>query len=73
MTHDQRLRLFQLNMVMSIGSVGLFQQGQYPLHPFGFFTAAIQAIAPSGFCFNRLEDIENFLLIARFGVYFYIG
>ncbi|BCS29533.1 fungal specific transcription factor domain-containing protein [Aspergillus puulaauensis] len=60
-------------MVMSIGTVRPFRRGEISLHPFGFFTAALQVIAPRGFCFNRLEDIAHFLLIARFGVYFYIG
>lgn len=73
LTDSHRHALFQLNMVMSIGTVRPFRRGEISLHPFGFFTAALQVIAPRGFCFNRLEDIENFLLIARFGVYFYIG
>ncbi|KAL4865522.1 hypothetical protein BDV12DRAFT_200054 [Aspergillus spectabilis] len=73
MSDEHRHNLFQLYMVMSIGAVRSFRRGEASLHPFGFFTAALQVMAPRGFCFNRLEDIQNFLLIGRFGVYFYIG
>ncbi|KAF9886792.1 hypothetical protein FE257_011169 [Aspergillus nanangensis] len=65
--------LFQLNMVMAIGSIGVFRSGRCDLHPFGFFTAALEVNPPSASSFNSLEDIENFLLIARFGSFYDIG
>lgn len=66
-------KLFQLNMVLAIGSIPLFRTGGIPLHPFGFFTAALRAKPPSGSHFGEIEDIENFLLIAYFGIYYNIG
>ncbi|KAF4466553.1 Pyrimidine pathway regulatory 1 [Fusarium albosuccineum] len=54
-----------LNMVLAIGGVRLFRQGITNLHPFGFFTAALEASPPSSSSFSTLEDIENLLLIAR--------
>ncbi len=73
LTRDQAYNLFQLNMVFALGSIRLLHLGENSCHPFGFFTAALQIIAPFGFSFNSLGDIENFLLIARFGVYYRIG
>ncbi|KAM0325174.1 hypothetical protein ACHAQA_007713 [Verticillium albo-atrum] len=60
-------------MVLAIGSVRLFRDGIIGLHPFGFFTAALEANPPSSSAFDSLEDIENLLLIARFGIYYNIG
>ncbi|KAH7137459.1 fungal-specific transcription factor domain-containing protein [Dactylonectria estremocensis] len=65
--------LFQLNMVLAIGSVRLFRDRITNLHPFGFFTAALEASPPSGSTFSTLEDIENLLLVARFGYFYNIG
>ncbi|KAF5012722.1 hypothetical protein FDECE_1239 [Fusarium decemcellulare] len=69
----EKHQLFQLNMVLAIGSVHLFRQGITNLHPFGFFTAALEASPPSSSSFSTLEDIENLLLIARFGGFYNIG
>lgn len=65
--------LFQINLVLALGSVSLFRNGDIATHPFGFFTAALQAIGHTGFSFSSIEDIENFLLIARFGLFYHIG
>ena len=65
--------LFQLNMVLAIGSVRLFRTAATGLHPFGFFTAALEAKPPSSSSFSTLEDIENLLLVARFGLFYNIG
>lgn len=43
------------------------------MHPFGFFTAALKANSPSEFSFGTIEDIENLLLISRFGAHYNIG
>jgi hypothetical protein len=60
-------------MVLALGSISLFRTNQIALHPFGFFTAALQSISPIGFSFGAIEDIENFLLISHFGVFYHIG
>jgi len=65
--------LFQLNMILAIGSVEIYRQGRWAQEPFGYFTAALKAIAPLGFSFGSIEDVTNFLLIARFGLLYYIG
>lgn len=64
----QRQEVFQLSMALALGSVRPFRLGSCHLHPFGFFTAALQVLSPSGFSFSSLEDIENFLLIGNFGL-----
>ncbi|KAG9254176.1 uncharacterized protein F5Z01DRAFT_120308 [Emericellopsis atlantica] len=73
LTASEKRRLFQLNMAMGIGSVRLYRDGLFKLHPFGFFTAALEIDPPAASCFNDAEGIENVLLIARFGVYYNIG
>lgn len=65
--------LFKLNMVLAIGSIRSFRDGLSDLHPFGFFTAALEACPPSESSFDSIEDIEMLLLIAWFGVYYNIG
>lgn len=65
--------LFTANMIMAIGAVGMFRAGLTTLHPFGFFTAALSASPPSEFSFGTIEDVENLLLIAHFGVFYNIG
>lgn len=72
-SRENKDKLFQLSMVLAIGSVRLYRNKLFDLHPFGFFTAALEASPPSGFSFSTLDDIENILLIAHFGVYFNIG
>lgn len=72
-SRENKDKLFQLNMVLAIGSVRLYRNKLFDLHPFGFFTAALEASPPSAFSFSTLDDIENILMIAHFGVYFNIG
>lgn len=71
--HKERHSVFQLYMAFALGSIRSHHTRKDSPHPFGFFTAALQLIAAPGFCFNSLDDIVDFLLIARFGVYYYIG
>ncbi|KAF4452348.1 hypothetical protein F53441_4800 [Fusarium austroafricanum] len=65
--------LFQLNMVIAIGSVRLYRQGKTDLHPFGFFMAALEAKPPSSSSFSTIEDVESLLLVSWFGAYYNIG
>lgn len=65
--------LFQANMILALGSIGLYRSGTLDLDPFGFFTAALEASPPFGFSFGSVQDIENVLLIAHFGVFYNIG
>lgn len=65
--------IFQLNMVLAIGSIRIFDDTHGTLHPFGFFTAALEASPPSEFHFNEANDVANLLLIAHFGLYYNIG
>jgi hypothetical protein len=69
----QKRDLFQLNMVLAIGSITLFHDDPATLHPFGFFTAALEASPPAEFYFNDAGDVENILLIAHFGLFYNIG
>lgn len=64
---------FQTNMILAIGSIGLYRSGNLNLDPFGFFTAALEASPPFGFSFGSVQDVENILLIAHFGVFYNIG
>ncbi|KAH8177333.1 fungal specific transcription factor domain-containing protein [Sarocladium implicatum] len=65
--------LFRLFMVIAIGSIRLFRDGTFEPHPFGYFTAALEAWTPSMSSFNTIEDIEHLLLISRFGLFYDIG
>lgn len=67
---DEKIKL---RMVYALGAVWAYRRGTYRHHPFGHFTAALQILIDSGFHFASLEDVQNFLLIARFGMFYYIG
>lgn len=74
----QRSRLdddecFKLMMVFALGSAGIHYDGEYDKHPFGYFAAALESLLSSGFAFSTLSELQNFLLIARFGTLYYIG
>jgi hypothetical protein len=68
-----RQELFTLNMCFALACVTLYPKGQHNKHPFGYFMAALQAFSPAGFGFDTIQDIRNFLLIARFGIFQFIG
>lgn len=73
LARSQREELFQFNMVLAIGSIHLFRNGTITMHPFGFFTAALQANPLSECSFSTIDDVENLLLIAHFGFHYNIG
>ena len=60
-------------MVLAIGSIRPFREGVITLHPFGFFSMALEIYPPSESSFSKIEDVENFLLIALFSVYYNTG
>lgn len=60
-------------MAIAIGSIRLFREKTFDQHPFGFFTAALEINPPAESRYNTLGNIENLILIARFGVYYNIG
>ncbi|PSN74840.1 hypothetical protein BS50DRAFT_540411 [Corynespora cassiicola Philippines] len=60
-------------MILAIGNIRLFRDRVTHLHPFGFFTAALEVNPPSESSFSSISDVENLLLIALFGVYYNIG
>ena len=64
---------FKLQMVFALGSAGIHCEGEYEKHPFGYFAAALESLLSSGFAFSTLSELQNFLLIARFGTLYYIG
>lgn len=73
LSRSQKSDLFHLNMVLAIGSIQLSRNNLVPFHPFGFFTAALEADPPSEYRFCAIEDVENLLLIALFGLFYNIG
>ncbi|KAF5702378.1 pyrimidine pathway regulatory 1 [Fusarium globosum] len=73
LTDEQRHDIFQLYMAIAIGSIRLFREKTFDQHPFGFFTAALEMNPPAESHYNTLGNIENLILIARFGVYYNIG
>jgi hypothetical protein len=73
LSKSQKHDLFQLNMVLAIGSIRLSRNNLLPVHPFGFFTAALEVNPPSEYRFCATEDVENLLLIALFGLFYNIG
>jgi hypothetical protein len=60
-------------MILAIGAIGPFRSGRMRLHPFGFFTASLEASPPSEFSFGTIQDIENLLLVSQFGIFYNIG
>ena len=70
---SQKQHLYKLNMVLAIGNIRLFRDQVTELHPFGFFTAALEGSPPSECAFSTINDVENLLLISLFGVYYNIG
>ncbi|QPC74622.1 hypothetical protein HYE68_005374 [Fusarium pseudograminearum] len=73
LTVEQRHDIFQLYMAIAIGSIRLFREKTLDQHPFGFFSAALEMNPPAESRYNSLGNIENLILIARFGVYYNIG
>ncbi|RKK22453.1 hypothetical protein BFJ66_g16745 [Fusarium oxysporum f. sp. cepae] len=73
LTAEQRHGIFQLYMAIAIGSIRLFRDKTFDQHPFGFFSAALEMNPPAESRYNTLGNIENLILIARFGVYYNIG
>ncbi|KAJ4229600.1 hypothetical protein NW760_007452 [Fusarium oxysporum] len=73
LTAEQRHDIFQLYMAIAIGSIRLFRDKTFDQHPFGFFSAALEMNPPAESRYNTLGNIENLILIARFGVYYNIG
>ncbi|KAG5770173.1 hypothetical protein H9Q72_002838 [Fusarium xylarioides] len=73
LTSEQRHDIFQIYMAIAIGSIRLFREKTFDQHPFGFFSAALEMNPPAESRYNTLGNIENLILIARFGVYYNIG
>ena len=69
---DKKSDLFELNMIFALASVDEFRRGKSEKHPFGYFTAALQNL-DGIMSFETSKDIQGFLLIAHFGLYYYIG
>ncbi|PVH75095.1 hypothetical protein DL98DRAFT_385087, partial [Cadophora sp. DSE1049] len=68
----QKKNLFKLNLVFALANVDPYRKGISDQHPFGYFTAGLQNL--NGIMsFESIQDIQGFLLIARFGLYYYIG
>lgn len=67
-----RRDLFQLNLIYAIACVDSYRKGQSDKHPFGYFTAGLEHLN-GHLSFETIEDIQGFLLIARFGLHYYIG
>ncbi|KAI3577538.1 hypothetical protein IWW34DRAFT_879164 [Fusarium oxysporum f. sp. albedinis] len=73
LTAERRHDIFQLYMAIAIGSIRLFRDKTFDQHPFGFFSAALEMNPLAESRYNTLGNIENLILIARFGVYYNIG
>ncbi|KAF4333019.1 pyrimidine pathway regulatory 1 [Fusarium beomiforme] len=73
LTPQERHDIFQFYMAIAIGSIRLFRDKTFDQHPFGFFTAALEMNPPAESRYDTLGNIENLILIARFGVYYNIG
>lgn len=69
---EEKFELFQLNLVFALASINQFRKGQCDKHPFGYFTAGLKHL--SGIVsFESTKDVQGLLLIAHFGLYYYIG
>ncbi|KFY81183.1 hypothetical protein V499_00009 [Pseudogymnoascus sp. VKM F-103] len=72
LNYSRRRDLFQLNLIYALASVDSHRKGFSDKHPFGYFTAGLQHLN-GNLNFESVQDIQGFLLIARFGLYYYIG
>lgn len=70
---ERQRNIYRLNMILAIGSVDMYRGGRWPHRPFGYFTAALQALVLRGFSFTSVDDLVDLLFIARFGLLFYTG
>ena len=59
-------------MIFALASIDIYRKGKSDNHPFGYFTAALRRLN-NNMKFESIRDIQGFLLIARFGLYYYIG
>jgi len=59
-------------MIFALASIDIYRKGESDRHPFGYFTAALRSLN-NNMKFESIQDIQGFLLIARFGLYYYIG
>ena len=64
--------LFHLNLIFALANVDLYRKGKSDKHPFGYFTAGLRNL-DGIMSFESIQDIQGFLLIARFGLFYYIG
>lgn len=63
---------YQLLMICAIAAVSLQRRNLITQHPYSFFLAA-QAHLPTTQLLSGLQSIQDFLLIARFSIYFHTG
>jgi hypothetical protein len=69
---DEKYELFQLNLIFALANIDPYRKGQSDKHPFGYFTAGLQNLN-GVMSFETIRDVQGFLLIAHFGLYYYIG
>jgi hypothetical protein len=63
---------FRLFMVFALSAVTRYRKGLSKDHPFGYYLAAQEYLSEIPLI-GTLDAIQNFLLVARFGMYHHIG
>ncbi|KAI9158632.1 Positive regulator of purine utilization [Paramyrothecium foliicola] len=63
---------FRLFMVFALSAVTRYRKGDSKEHPFGYYLAAQEYLAGIPLI-GTTDAIQNFLLVARFGMYHHIG
>lgn len=64
--------LFQTFMILAIGSVMLYRNGEFDTHPYGFYLSALKYF-DDAFLAGGLYSIQDLLLVGRFAIYHHVG
>ncbi|KAJ5614023.1 hypothetical protein N7528_007677 [Penicillium herquei] len=64
--------LFRTFMILAIGSVLPYRNGESEHHPYGYYLSALKYL-DDGFLSGGLASIQDLLLIGRFAIYHHVG
>lgn len=63
---------FRAFMILAIGSVLPYRNGEFEHHPYGYYLSALKYFDDS-FLSGGLASIQDLLLVSRFAIYHYVG
>ncbi|KGO44871.1 Transcription factor, fungi [Penicillium expansum] len=69
---DAKQSFFRAFMILAIGSVLPYRNGEFEHHPYGYYLSALKYFDDS-FLSGGLASIQDLLLVSRFAIYHYVG